>query len=179
MDYSMYLYRSQPPFAEEKALQTFIESVIQVKPGHKYPSWEELAERIDANPGIMKDGRLFVTDVAIRQKLYFFVLYQHLHQKREIAPPWIFLPHYYSHLSDFSDDHHLFDKSVFMKGVNNSKQDAVLYVRTSLSEWDHAWKSGFWYNADEVPKNARRTPAVFQKVKSVQAAVGVVWLWNT
>lgn len=177
MDYSLYLYRSASPFADEASIETFIKKVIHIEPGYKYPAWNEISERIDANPGIMRDSRLVVTNEIIRQKLYFHVLDYHFNHKRDIKP-WIFLPHFYSKIWDFNDRHHLFDKAVFLNAMS-FKKDGVVYLRISLSEWVHnTWQNGIWYNQDEIPNDQARAPVVFQKVKSQTEAIGVTWLWN-
>lgn len=173
MDYALYLYRSQPPFASEKDINTFIENVIQIKPNHKY---NQISERIDGNPDIMKNNLLLVTKENIRQKLYFYVLDYHFHQKRDVMS-WIFLPNFYSQIWDFNDTHHIFDKTIFIKAMD-SKHEGIVYLRMSLVDWMNKWENGFWYNKDEVPNQRYRSPAVFQKVKSQKEAIGITWLWN-
>lgn len=176
MDYSLYLYRSQPAFSNEMEINAFIDNVIQVKPSHKYPIFNQISERIDGNPDIMKNNILVVTGENIRQKLYFYVLDYHFNQKREIEQ-WIFLPHFYSQIWDFNKSHHIFDKTIFIKAME-SKHDGVVYLRMSLVDWVNKWEKGFWYNTDDVPNEKYRSPAVFQKVNSQKEAIGITWLWN-
>jgi hypothetical protein len=183
MDYVMYMYGTM----KDSDIRRFINKHVIVKADFQFPELQQLDEKIEKNPELFdrNEKKLLVNSGAVRDRLYYFLLYQIQNQHDFGDSNQRFLPHFYSKLSDFqihSPDANVFDRQVVLEAISNndSQRMDTVYVKTSLRQWtlENVPRSGIWFFRGDFPRGYSVTPTIYHFFHSISEAISISWYWK-